>query len=174
MVCDEWRNDFEAFLADMQPTWRPGLVLDRLDNDGPYSKENCKWRTMKEQQRNRRNNHMIDTPRGRMCMAEAVEVSGLSWWVLQTRARRGVAIKHMFDPHVPRSWTEYGRMGEPQAIKNGVRCRGASYGCKTESNTPYARHGSCPALGPMRDRGSPYPEIILWFSCPTLAVAKHA
>jgi hypothetical protein len=50
-VCDRWRESFDNFLADMGK--RPkGYVIDRVDNDGPYSPDNCRWVTWKESAKN--------------------------------------------------------------------------------------------------------------------------
>jgi len=69
---DEKWETFEWFYEDMweRPEWK---TLDRIDNDGNYSKENCRWVTGKRQARNKSNNRLLTYNWKTMCLAEWCE-----------------------------------------------------------------------------------------------------
>ena len=55
-VCDRWRDSFENFISDMGTKPETNMSIERIDNDGDYCLENCKWGTAFEQARNKRTN----------------------------------------------------------------------------------------------------------------------
>lgn len=58
-VCDRWKNSFQTFLEDMGKCPGKEYSLDRVNNNGSYSKENCRWATRIDQMNNKRSNVVI-------------------------------------------------------------------------------------------------------------------
>jgi hypothetical protein len=79
-------TSFEAFLADMghKP---PGKTLDRLDNNGPYCKANCRWATQKEQAQNQRKSIRLTINGRTEHLSVWAEEKGLSYTMVYQRYR---------------------------------------------------------------------------------------
>lgn len=87
-VCPDWKDSFANFLADMGEPPK-GKSLDRVDNNGDYSKENCRWATLKEQQNNRRSNRLIEFEGETLNMSQWAEKVGISVGALHRRLKLG-------------------------------------------------------------------------------------
>lgn len=85
-VSEEWHS-FEAFYADMGDK-PPKMSLERIDNNGPYSKGNCKWATMKQQLNNRRINRSITAFGRTQTISQWAEETGLKWHTIRDRIDR--------------------------------------------------------------------------------------
>ena len=85
-VCPEW-YDFVAFNRDMGPR-PPGGTLERIDNNGNYCPENCRWATMKEQGRNRSNTQYVEYRGERVALSALAEEHGIDYGVVGNRVWR--------------------------------------------------------------------------------------
>jgi len=79
---------FENFLKDMGNRPTPKHTLDRIDNDGDYTPENCRWATPTEQARNKRNTIFITYKDETKPLAEWAESLGMTWTSLYQRIKR--------------------------------------------------------------------------------------
>jgi hypothetical protein len=88
VMCDDWKKDFEIFLKDMGE--RPmGTSIDRIDVNGNYCPENCRWATKAEQARNTRFTRYLELNGERKCIKTWAEDLGIKIKTLENRIYLG-------------------------------------------------------------------------------------
>ena len=98
-VCKEW-DDFSKFRAwAIANGYSDDLSIDRVDNDGGYSPDNCRWATRKEQNTNQRSNRMIEFHGERKTLTEWAALMGLSFTCVDDRLRRGWSVEKALTTH---------------------------------------------------------------------------
>jgi len=89
IVCDRWRKSPKAFFDDMGP--RPtGYEIDRVDNNGPYAPENCRWASFLQQANNRRSNFVISHNGESLTLMEWSRRTGVKRTTIRARIARGL------------------------------------------------------------------------------------
>jgi hypothetical protein len=73
----------------MEPSYKLGLTLDRVDNEGNYSPENCRWATQQEQCRNYSKNVKFTHNNKTLCLIEWAEELSIPYNMLWKRIHRG-------------------------------------------------------------------------------------
>lgn len=110
-ICEQWLGalGFETFWKNLGP--RPSIKhsLDRIDNNGDYSPENCRWATAQEQANNRRSNVLLNFAGKTMNMSQWAKVLGIDKDIIQSRLkRRGWSVERALT-QVPRRPGLYAR-----------------------------------------------------------------
>lgn len=105
-LCERWLV-FENFLADMGE--RPeGTTLDRIDNDGPYSPENCRWADDVTQGVNRRTTRLVALDGKQMCLLHAATELGVHYTTIVGRAERhGLSLQQAVDHYAAKAKTSH-------------------------------------------------------------------
>ena len=88
-VCDRWAESFEAFYEDMGARPTAKHSLDRIDNNGPYAPENCRWATWPEQLRNTSQNVNLTHNGKTQCVTAWADETGIKSATLYSRLKRG-------------------------------------------------------------------------------------
>jgi len=87
--CKEW-EDFEPFKNwAIKAGYKDVLTIDRIDYNGNYKPENCRWATRKQQARNTSSNKLITFEGITRCMSEWAEIKNINYRTLTDRLRRG-------------------------------------------------------------------------------------
>ena len=91
-VCDEWKDSFEAFREWAYSSgYDEYLTIDRVNVDGNYEPDNCRWVTMKEQSNNKRTSHFLTFNGETKTIAQWSEATGFSYPTLFMRIKRGLS-----------------------------------------------------------------------------------
>lgn len=99
-VCGRWLNNFEYFLEDMGLKPTPKHSLDRFpNNDGDYEKSNCRWATVIQQNRNKRDNVILEMNGIRMTATEWGNKLSIDRCLILSRARKNkFSIEEILQP----------------------------------------------------------------------------
>lgn len=94
VICEEWLNSFEAFYSwAMNNGYKDNLTIDRINVNGNYEPNNCRWVTMKIQNNNRRNNHYITYNNETHTVAEWASIKNISSDTIFKRLRNNWSIE---------------------------------------------------------------------------------
>ena len=92
-MCKEWadrRTGYRTFEKwALENGYSRGLSIDRINNDGNYCPENCRWATNKEQANNKRDNHIITVKGARYTLSQAQDAFGISAGRIRQRIHAG-------------------------------------------------------------------------------------
>ena len=91
-ICQEWIDDFMSFYDwALENGYQDNLTIDRIDVNGGYEPNNCRWLTMEAQLRNTRRNHFVEINGESRTIAEWARIYGISPQTINSRIRKGVS-----------------------------------------------------------------------------------
>lgn len=97
-VCDRWRDSFEAFLEDVGFRPSPKHTLDRIDTNGDYEPDNCRWASRRQQANNRRDTRHITIDGETFSIAQWSRRFGINENTIRSRLRYGWPPERLLEP----------------------------------------------------------------------------
>lgn len=92
-ICARWQDSFIAFYEDMGPRPDPTYTIERRENNGDYSPENCLWDTLTAQARNKRTSRSLTFNDMTQSLIEWAKDIGMNYHTLYDRLRNGKSIE---------------------------------------------------------------------------------
>lgn len=120
-ICNEWLSDFMNFYNwAITNGYKDGLTIDRIDVNGNYEPNNCRWATKEEQANNRRKTQFITYNNETHTINEWCKILNLKKYVLRQRLKNyGITDKTFFKGRLPFSWK-----GRNKGVKYELRQKG--------------------------------------------------
>lgn len=95
-ICNEWKNDFLSFYNwAITNGYNDNLTIDRIDVNGNYEPDNCRWTTQKQQARNTRRNHYLTYNNETLTVAEWAEKLNIKYSTLISRCYKNWTIEEI-------------------------------------------------------------------------------
>ena len=93
-MCDEWRYSFETFRKwALENGYDDSLTIDRIDNDGNYCPENCRWATALQQNNNKSTSHYITYNGETKTIAQWADATGFTFHAIFARLAKGMSVE---------------------------------------------------------------------------------
>lgn len=132
-ICDDWgagdTSDIAAYLRFKEWALDNGyddtLSIDRIDVDGPYSPDNCRWATFEEQKQNKTNTVYVETDQGMEPLVSFIQKSELNPGTIRKRIRNGMSVDNAISTPA-----ENGRFIEFDGKRQSIRAWALEVGMK--------------------------------------------
>lgn len=112
-VCEEWDNSFSAFYEwSITHGYKENLTIDRIDVNGNYTPENCRWCSMKEQLQNQRRTIRVTYKGMTASLKHVCDTFGLNYGTIQSRMKLGMSFEEAVSH---KKWAK-----RPRAVLNSL------------------------------------------------------
>jgi len=126
-IVDEWL-DFHVFEKWAKENgYREDLTLDRIDTNGNYEPENCRWVDQSVQQNNRNNNRIVEYKGQEYTLAELADLKGINRATLAQRLDNGMTVERALNTRINFDYILVEHKGKTKLLKQWCEHLGLPY-----------------------------------------------